>query len=221
MVEMEHKKYFRAKMTPTVKEMFSRMAPNMILPLKIVMANLWLFEGIVTKLLPVFSSVAAAMLKTTMAFTRAEGSEGLNVLPQTAYVTANMRFIHHQSTDESIALVSKIAKKYELKTEVLYKDYPCPVVDFRSRQFKMIESVVEKIYPGVDACPYVMTGGTDCKFFDEVCENAIRLAPLFINEQQYESIHGLNENINRGALPKAVDFYKEVIWMNEKLTCEK
>ena len=72
---------------------------------------------------------------------------------------------------------------------------------------------MEKVYPGVGTCPYVMTGGTDCKFYSEVCENSIRFAPLFIDEQQYASIHGLNENIYRGALPKAVDFYKEIIKM--------
>ena len=177
------------------------------------MANLWLFEGLLAKVLPSINAAAGAMIHTTLAFTMAKGSDGLNVLPQEAYVTGNMRFIHHQPTDESIELVSKIAKKYDLETEVLYKDYPCPVVDFKGRQFKLIESVMEKVYPGVGTCPYVMTGGTDCKFYNEVCDNAIRLAPIFIDDQQYASIHGLNENIYRGALPKAVDFYKEIVKM--------
>ena len=56
-----------------------------------------------------------------------------------------------------------------------------------------------------------MTGGTDCKFYSEVCDNAIRLAPIYINAQQYASIHGLNENIYQGTLPMGVDFYKEMI----------
>ena len=100
------------------------------------------------------------------------------------------------------------------ETEVIFKENPCPIVDFKGRQFKLIESVVDKIYPGVGTCPYVMTGGTDCKFYNDVCDNAIRLAPIYIDSQQYASIHGLNENIFRGALPKAVDFYKEVVKMN-------
>ena len=48
-----------------------------------------------------------------------------------------------------------------------------------------------------------MTGGTDA--------NCIRFAPLYINKQQYESIHGVNENIYIGALPMGVDFYKKII----------
>ena len=211
MAVVEKKSPFKSQLTPTVREMFARMAPNMIFPLKIIMANLWLFEGVLARLLPSINAAAGAMIHTTLAFTKAKGSDGLNVLPQTAYVTGNMRFIHHQPTDESIQLISNIAKEYDLETEVIYKDDPCPIVDFNSRQFKMVEAVMEKVYPGVGTCPYVMTGGTDCKFYTEVCEHAIRLAPIFIDQQQYASIHGLNENIYRGALPKAVDFYKEMV----------
>jgi carboxypeptidase PM20D1 len=56
-----------------------------------------------------------------------------------------------------------------------------------------------------------MTGGTDAKFYKEICENAIRFAPIYIDAQQYSSIHGINENIYQGALSKAVDFYKTII----------
>ena len=214
MADIEEKNPFKAELTPTVREMFSRMAPNMSFPLKMIMSNLWLFEGLLTKLLPSINAAAGAMIRTTLAFTKAKGSDGLNVLPQTAYVTGNMRYIHHQPTDESIQLISEIAKKYDIETEVIYKDYPCPIVDFNSRQFHMVEAAVDKVFPGVGACPYVMTGGTDCKFYSEVCDNAIRLAPLYIDKQQYASIHGLNENISIGVLPKAVDFYKEIVKMN-------
>ena len=44
-----------------------------------------------------------------------------------------------------------------------------------------------------------------------VSKNSIRFAPLYIDDQQYASIHGLNENIYQGALPGGVDFYKAVI----------
>lgn len=56
-----------------------------------------------------------------------------------------------------------------------------------------------------------MTGGTDAKYYKDVCVNCIRFAPLYIDNQQYGSIHGLNENIYQGALPMGVDFYKKII----------
>ena len=211
MTNVEKKNPFVNKFNPTVKEMFKRMAPNMAFGMKLIFANMWLFEGLLKKLLPVISSAAGAMLHTTLAFTMAKGSDGLNVHPQEAYVTGNMRFIPHQDTDESVELISKIAKKYDIETEVIYKDYACPVVDYENTPFHLVEKVASEVYPGIGICPYVMTGGTDAKFYRELSENCLRFAPLYINDQQYASIHGLNENIYQGALPLGVDFYKKMI----------
>lgn len=211
MADVDKKNPFKVQMTSTVREMFRRMTPNMNFGMKFIFANLWLFEGLLMKLLPSISAPAGAMTKTTLAFTMAEGSGGLNVLPQEAYVTGNMRFIQHQPTDESIELISNIAKKYDIDTEVIYKDYPCPVVDYTGTGFKLIEEVSAEVYPGVGICPYVMTGGTDAKYYGEISDHCIRFAPLYIDQQQYGSIHGLNENIYQGSLPMGVDFYKKVI----------
>ena len=211
MAEIDKNKPFTAKLTPTVREMFRRMTPNMTFGMRVIFANLWLFEGILLKLLPAISPAAAAMTRTTIAFTTAKGADGLNVLPQEAYVTANMRFIHHQPNKDSIALLGEIAKKYQIETEALYNDEPCPIVDYKSEAFHLIEDVASEIYPGVGICPYTMTGGTDAKFYKEICQNAMRFAPIYIDAQQYSSIHGINENIYQGALTKAVDFYKAII----------
>jgi len=216
MTQADSKNPFKVQLTPTVCEMFNRMAPNMNFGMKVIFANMWLFKPLLLKLLPSISSEAGAMIRTTLAFTTAAGSDGLNVLPQEAYVTGNMRFIHHQGTDESIKVISEIAKKYDLDTEVIYKDYPCPVVDYKGEAFRIIEKTVNEIYPGVGVTPYTMTGGTDSKYYKDVCENCVRFAPLYINKQQYKSIHGLNENINKGTLPMGVDFYKKVIEEYEK-----
>lgn len=211
MAAVEKKSPFVNRFNPTVLEMFRRTAPNMNFGMKVIFANMWLFQPLLTKLLPSISSAAGAMLHTTLAFTMAKGADGLNVLPQEAYVTGNMRFIPHQGTDESIALITEFAKKFDIETEVIYKDYPCPVVDYQSDAFKLIEEVAAEVYLGVGICPYVMTGGTDAKFYRDLSDNCLRFAPLYINGQQYASIHGLNENISQGALPLGVDFYKKVI----------
>ncbi|MBQ2668616.1 MAG: M20/M25/M40 family metallo-hydrolase [Clostridia bacterium] len=211
MADMDKKSPFTAKLTPTVKEMFRRTAPNMNFGMKLIFANMNIFAPLLEKLLPSISSVAGAMIRTTLAFTTAKGSDGLNVLPQEAYVTGNMRFIQHQDAEESIKLISGIAKKYDLETEVIYSDAACPVVDYKSHAFGLVEKVAAEVYPGVQICPYVMTGGTDAKYYQAVSDNCLRFAPLYIDQQQYGSIHGLNENIYAGTLPMGVDFYKNMI----------
>lgn len=211
MTAVERKSPFKRQFNQTVKEMFRRMAPNMSFGMKVIFANMWLFQGLLIKLLPSISAAAGAMLQTTLAFTMAKGSDGLNVVPQEAWVTGNMRFIPHQDEEESIALISKIAKDYKIETEVIHKDPSCPAVDFNSDAFHLVEAVASEVYPGIGICPYVVTGGTDAACYRDLSENCLRFAPLYIDEQQYGSIHGLNENIYQGTLPKGVDFYKMMI----------
>lgn len=211
MTAIERKSPFKRQFNQTVKEMFRRMAPNMSFGMKVIFANMWLFQGLLIKLLPSISAAAGAMLQTTLAFTMAKGSDGLNVVPQEAWITGNMRFIPHQDEEESIALISKIAKDYKIETEVIHKDPSCPAVDFNSDAFHLVEAVASEVYPGIGICPYVVTGGTDAACYRDLSENCLRFAPLYIDEQQYGSIHGLNENIYQGTLPKGVDFYKMMI----------
>lgn len=211
MQDIEKRSPFKAKITPTVKEMFTRLAPNASFPLKLVFSNLWLFGPVLKKAMPSISPAAAAMMKTTCAFTTAKGSEGLNVLPLAAQVTANLRFIHHQANEESLAALERIAKKHDCEMEVITQEHPCPIVDYTGAPFKLLEEVAGEIYPGYGVVPYVMTGGTDAKYYGEVCDHCLRFAPIEIDNQQYGSIHSVNENLFTRALVPAVDFYKSVL----------
>lgn len=211
MCDVERRNPFRVELTPTVLEMFRRMAPNMAFPMKLVFANLWLFGPLVKKLMPAISPAGAAMMQTTCAFTTAKGADGLNVLPTEAWVTANLRFIHHQPNEESIRILRQKAEKYDLETEVIYQDHPCKPVDYQAAPFQLLEKVAGEIYPGYGVAPYVMTGGTDAKYYGDVCDHALRFAPIEIDAQQYASIHSVNENLHAEALPPAVDFYKAML----------
>ncbi|MEA5039751.1 MAG: M20/M25/M40 family metallo-hydrolase [Clostridiaceae bacterium] len=202
---------FTPKMNATVREMLRRMAPNAGFGMRVIFGNLWLFSPLLAHLLPVVSPLAGAMVKTTIAFTTMQGSSGLNVVPERAYVTGNLRFIHHQGADESIARMTALAKRYGLETEVITKEYPCAVVSHDTSAFRLIERCAETCYPGVCVTPYAMTGGTDAKYYNGICDNCLRFAPLYCDGQQLESIHGRDENLYLAALPKGVDFYKSVL----------
>ena len=211
MQQVEKHNPFKVEFTPTVREMFGRMTPNMNFGMKLIFANLWLFGPLLKKLMPSISPAAAAMMQTTCAFTTAKGSDGLNVLPTEAYVTANMRFIHHQPNAESLAALKPLTEKYKLEMEVIYQDVPCKPVDYTAAPFKLLEKTAAAVYPGYGVVPYVMTGGTDAKYYDAVCDHCLRFAPLEINKQQYGSIHADNENISSAALVPGVDFYKQLL----------
>jgi len=208
--EAETTQVFKIHLNETMAEMLRRFAPNMKFGMKFLLVNLWLFKPIFLKLIAT-SPKLAAMSKTTLAFTMARGSNGYNVIPQEAYVTGNLRYSHHQATEESIRIMTELAKKHDIETEVIEQHHPCPEVSYTSDAFKGLEEVMAEIYPGVGLIPYVMTGGTDCKFYTEVCDNALRFAPIYIDHQQLNSIHGLDENMDVASLSAGIDFYKTLI----------
>lgn len=214
---VEKKTPFKVEFSPAVNAMFGRIAPYVnSFGLKMVMANLWLFRPLLKKVMPAISAQAAAMLQTTIAFTMASGSDGYNVIPQEASVCANMRFIPHQGADESIGVISELAKKFDIETEVIYKGKPSNSLDLNSEAFAITQRTIEKCLPGVGVLPYVVTGATDARFYDDVCDCCVRFSPVNYGPEQMAGMHGLSENIETGCLPAAVDYYKEIIRAQEE-----
>ena len=213
--EFENHSPFQKKMLPEVEAMFQELSGYASFGMKLVLGNLWLFKPLLIAVLPKISAQAAAMLKTTIAFTVQSGSDAYNVIPQEATLGANLRFIPHQGEKKSLEILKNIAKKHDLKVEVLHSnDYSEPV-DIHGEGYQLVKQVIEKTFPGLPSSPYVMTGATDAHFYQPVCKNCIRFAPVIYGPEQMAGMHGINENIEYHCLPGAVRFYRNLI-MAEK-----
>lgn len=208
---IEKKNPFQVKFTKEVREMFIRLAPYCSFPLKLIFGNLWLFEPLLKKLLPILSPQASAMLQSTLVFTMAKASDSFNVIPAIATVEGNLRSIPHQDTEASLQVLEKIAAKYKLEQELLQRGNPSPVLDLTGSAFQRTEQAIAKVFAGSDCIPYVVTGATDARFYHEISDACVRFAPVLYDPQQLKSMHGLNENVFTYALPPAVDYYKFII----------
>ena len=81
-----------------------------------------------------------------------------------------------------------------------------------SKAFRLVEEAVAAALPYVDACaPFIMTGGSDARFFGRLCDQCIRFQPLLISDEQMESIHGVNECLDADNLVPAVDYYRYML----------
>ncbi|MBQ1899510.1 MAG: M20/M25/M40 family metallo-hydrolase, partial [Erysipelotrichaceae bacterium] len=202
--------------TPAVEGMLKNLAPYCdSFLLKMVFANLWLFKPLLKKVMPAISPQAAAMLQTTMCFTMQKGSDAYNVIPQEAYVTANLRFIPFEGRKESIALIRQIAAKYDLEVEEVNCSDPTGSLDLNGPQFDMCKKAIEKVFPDVCVLPYVVTGGTDSRFWDRYVDACVRFEPVNVSNDQLSKMHAVDENLNIDTLPPAVDYYKEIIRLQE------
>ncbi|MCQ2567930.1 MAG: M20/M25/M40 family metallo-hydrolase, partial [Mogibacterium sp.] len=164
---------------------------------------------VLNRVLPKFSATAGALLKTTLAFTMAKGAESSNALPAEAWVVGNMRSSHHQGEKNSVEAIRKIAEKFDIELDIFDPGVESRLTDYKGEAFRLVEEATRAALPNVDeVVPYIMTGASDSRFYDEVSNQCIRFLPFTINEQQLESIHGINENMSIDALIPAVEWYR-------------
>lgn len=210
--DVEKHSPFKKKLMPEVSAMFTTLAPYASsFGMRLLLGNIWLFKPLIVAVLPAVSAQAGAMLRTTIAFTTQSGSDAYNVIPQEATLGANMRFIPHQGEKESLEIIENLAKKHGLDTEIIHtNDYTDPV-DINGEAFKLVENVIGETFPGLASSPYVMTGATDAQFYQPICKNCIRFAPVIYGPDQMKGMHGVNECIEYNCLPGAVRFYKNLI----------
>ena len=132
-------------------------------------------------------------------------------MPQEATLGANMRFIPHQEMNESLDLIRKRAEKYGLNTEVFHAVDVSKATDIHGEAFAYVTDRIKETFPELPVSPYVMTGATDARFYQEICDNVVRFAPVVYGPEQMAGMHGLNVNIEYDCLSGCVDFYKNII----------
>ena len=211
MAEAEKAACFDVQVSDTVKEMLSRFAPTMSGIMKTACSNVNTFKPALKKIMPMISPAGAALLRTTLAFTMSKGSDGTNVIPQEAWVVGNMRFSHHQGKKASVEAITALAKKYDLETVITDDGMESGITDFRGEAFRFVEKAVHNVFPEYKPVPYIMNAATDSRYFTRVCDNCIRFVPFKIDNQQLNSVHGIDENVDISTLAPAVDFYRYVI----------
>lgn len=205
--EIERRRPFRKELIPEVKTMFAEMAPSLGFVLRMVLSNLGLFEPLLKVVMPKISPFGEAILATTFCFTQMEGSEAPNVIPDEPYIVANLRPSVHQNWKESLAVMKKYADKYDLEIEVLSARDASPVSNIKSPEYAYLCSCIREHFPDCGLAPYVIMGGTDCRHFHALSENALRFSPVRMTAAQSGSCHGVDENVSVDALAEGVEFF--------------
>jgi len=108
-------------------------------------------------------------------------------------------------------VIQKYAVKYDLEVEVLQRNDPSPISDIYSKEYAFLESCIGKRSPDIGIAPYIIMGGTDCRYFQALTQNAFRFSPLRTTNEQINACHAINENVSVNALTEAVSFFKVFI----------
>lgn len=202
---------FRKKLTKPVREMYAELTPYMGFSYRFFLGNTWLFAPILPYFMAKMGGQLNAQITTTCVFTQAEGSHGANVIPETASVTANMRFMLHEGLEKSITKVIKIARKQDIWIEMISGyDIP-PVADMKTYAYKQVKRQIKQSFGDIPIIPYVMLAGTDARHYTKICDCVLRFVPLIMTDEQMASAHAVDENLDISSLARGTEFYADFI----------
>ncbi len=205
--EIASKNIFIRRLNPQITAMFTHMAPHCKFPMNLVFGNLWLFGGILKKIMPSLSPAAGGLLGTTCVFNKIEGSAEL----KSCTARATLRPV--DSTDWKTDLQSfiNVAKKYDIMVEIDAKSEYHEPADMTKPQLAYTFECIKKVFPAYPPIPMILPAGTDARHFTDICPCILRFAPIRLSAQQLASVHSENENIDVEAIADAVAFYKEFL----------
>ena len=203
---------FKPKMSKAAKAMIYGMGDALIAPLKLFCKTIALNGWWVSRIAPKLNaSYGKSMFATTMVFTMSQGSSAPNVIPQEAWVNANLRIAPTDTCEKCFNKLEKLAKKFDLEMQVGVHRDASPMIDLDGEGYQSFKKALNKVYPDVAVVPYLMFGGTDCRVMQQIATHAIRCTPCKLSFAQLGGMHASNENVDIKSIGECVNFFKTFI----------
>jgi carboxypeptidase PM20D1 len=200
-----------ARIEPPVRALFEALAPEARFGHRLVFANLWLFEPLVTSFLG-RSAETAAMIRTTTAATIFHAGVKDNVVPGRARAVVNYRILTGDTIQTVLDHVRRTLTDGRVRVSLLPEQRePSAVSRADSEHFALLAHAIREVFPGTVVAPYLVLGGTDSRHFQGLTEDIYRFMPFCLSQDDLKRIHGTNERVSVEAFVRAVDFYVRLI----------
>lgn len=208
---------FKAEYTNSIKDLFKVMGPNNSnLALKFLFSNIWLTKPLINLASKLMGGELNAMLHTTCAVTKAEGSNAYNVLPSKATVGMNFRLLGSDTVEKTKSRVEKYAakavgKKASVKVNVVSASNPSRESDSNCSQWTDLCNAIHKTWPDILISPYLMMACSDSRHYCRITDKIYRFSGMFMSKEERAMIHGEDEMIGCDTLIKTVEFYLNIL----------
>ena len=203
---------FPTRMGMPVRQMFGTLAPEMPFGMRIIFANLWLFEGLVEKKLAA-SPRTNALIRTTTAPTIFTSGVKENILPTTARSVVNFRLLQGESIGSVMEYVRRTIDdpRVKIRPSAGFSSEPSYISDTGSPGFRAIELTIRQVFPEVLVAPGLCIGATDSRHYAKLTKSIFRFSPLWLRPDDLQRIHGIDERISIENYTKVVKFYTQLI----------
>jgi carboxypeptidase PM20D1 len=188
------------------------LAPHMSFTMRMVFANQWLFRPVIESQMSASPSTNAS-IRTTTAATMFEAGVKENVLPTRARAVVNFRIM----PGDSVASVVEHARRTVNDTRVEihplagFGSEPSPVSPTDTFGYHSIETSIRTVFPEVLVAPGLVLGAVDLRHFENLSDNLYRFSPIWLEPNDLDRLHGLNERISVEHYGRMVEFYYVLI----------
>lgn len=203
----------KPEMLDPIRTMFETVAPYMkSLPIRFMVANLWLCKGLFMRMACSTSSLMRAVFSNSYAVTQAEGSPQDNILAQHPWVGVNCRILPSSNAEKAKEHIEKVIRDPKVKVVITKHHQEHSISPHRTKAFAAIDAITNRYYPGTLVTPYIQFGGSDSRNYYRVSENVYRFMPVFLERDVNEyGVHRANEYLPKAALGRGVAFFMDFI----------
>jgi carboxypeptidase PM20D1 len=191
-------------------EMLRALAPEAGWPVRMAVANSWLFAPLLVRKMAA-TPAGAATLHTTIAPTMLRGSPKENVLPQDATAWINYRIAPGHTAAAVLEHAQQATRGLDVQVEWDRPPYdPPPVSSSSSTAFRLIATLAAD-GGQLPVAPGLVTGTTDSRSFVGVARDIYRFQPIVASMRELEMIHGTNEHVTFDNLARLTSFYSRLV----------
>lgn len=198
---------FKRQFTKPVLDLFDTVGRRSTFLYRMIFANLWLFAPVLDMICKKSGGELNALLRTTVAVTRMEGSKAYNVLPPSASLGINMRLLGTDTMDSALEYFRQVIKNDAIKMEVIGGGNPSKVSDTDCREWELLKQAIRQTWPEAAVSPYLMLAASDSTNYCRISDRVYRFSPMHLSAEERGMIHGHNERVPVDTLVKTVQFY--------------
>ena len=206
-----HDHPFKFRITPPAKAMLRNLAPHSSPLYRAIFANLWLFAPALNLLTKKQGGELNALMRTTVAFTMAQGSSGANVLPSSASLVMNVRLLEGDTKESALARIKRLVNKDSIEYIPLVGSDPSRSSPTDSMGYIALERAIKESFPDILVSPYLMIAGSDSRHYLKICDNVYRFSGMYLSAEERGMIHGKDERISVQKLADTIGFYYRLI----------